>query len=178
MLQKYLFIRDIGHLSSDTVIFRLYVGTSRRERGALKELAQVCHFTDSCLILYGEEVAETLWKIAEKVFPNAQCPILHFRGQEIKPSKLLRLLRKNELIAYEGTIQPSRQYFQSLSIFENDIYAKNLLKKSSRPCTEPSRKYLSESDSVSFQKACIGFAMIAIVFLVAGFIEGHFGFYM
>lgn len=176
MLTKYYFIRDVSHINTETVIFRLFVGESKRERDALRELSHLSSFMDFGLILYTEEVAETLWKIGEKLFIGARCPIIHFRSKEIGVCELVSMIRKKELVAYEGTIQPSRYYFQTLSVLENEIFVANMIKKINHHLPTGLRKYLSHNEHVSKVKACISCAIVVIVFLIAGYIEGHVAF--
>lgn len=176
MLTKYYFIRDVSHINTETVIFRLFVGESKRERDALRELSNLSSFMDFGLILYSDEVAETLWKIGEKLFIGARCPIIHFRSKEIGVCELVSMIRKKELVAYEGTIQPSRYYFQALSVLENEIFVANMIKKINHHLPTGLRKYLSHNEHVSKVKACISCAIVVIVFLIAGYIEGHVAF--
>lgn len=176
MLTKYYFIRDVSHINTETVIFRLFVGESKREQDALRELSHLSSFTGSALILYSEEVAETLWKIGEKLFIGARCPIIHFRSKEIRVCDLVSKIRKKELVAYEGTIRPSRYYFQALSVLENEIFVANMIKNEKIYLPTGLRKYLSHSEHVLKVKACVSYAIVVIIFLIAGYIEGHVNF--
>lgn len=173
---KYLFISNPSTIGRDTPFITLMVGQSKSERERLLWLAEYAAENGSVLLPWSHEVDKHLWALAANLFKGARCPSLHLVRAEMSAKELVCHLKNKTLESHFRSWCPTASYFHLLSILEGVSFPVRNIKNHRKRALKPPRLNLSPSHQDELIIVALSALVILLVFLLAGFIEAHYGY--
>lgn len=95
MKSKHIFIHSAGMITTETVIYTVYIGTSKEDRTLLEQCRFLQQSTDFFFELYNNTVADFIYNIAKSLYPDCTLPLLRLRQVVLNSREFSKLLRDN-----------------------------------------------------------------------------------
>ena len=175
MKKIYVFTRDSEKFTCETVVFRVFVGKSRREQVRASLLECFCNDMGYFWRIKDDDTDFWLESKAAEIRPSSEVPLLHVKRASVNVCTLYRLIMDGELEAYEANLPISNSLYKVISICDAKYFAEHIF--SAKPSLRPElkRKYLSRSNWSEGKKAiacCTGVLMLIILDALFGVLTG------
>lgn len=176
MKRYYYFVRRMVGFSVQDIIYKVSVGSSNREQ--MKHELVKC-FAADCGIYYqpvsdtSDAAVEHLVKSICCSFSISQSPV---RMIELNICDLYRVIMDDSFDLFENSLPRPRGYNLFRRKIDPVFYFKSQKSKSSPKLPSSQRKYLKSVQEESMNSFLINSVIIIIIFLVAGYFEGHYGY--
>jgi len=172
MKKYYYYLRDAESTDPNQVLFKVAVGRSEREQIKLSLLENFAIDTGGFLRQVDEDSDFYLLSRAAQIFPSSPYPMIMWKSVLVNVSALYRMIVDDTIGHFERTREMPRAYFFQLSSLLPSFYTPRLHKVSLRPASQRTRKYLSNKEEVSPRFVAISCAIVVVLFLFAGWLEG------
>lgn len=144
MKRKFFLHRQNQPLTTDTVIYRVWIGESVREQRILTQLMSWAFKTGATLRSWSEDIDFFLLFESERVFH--ECGILNFgfASADLTASEALSLAEGDLWSGYENDLTMPKAFFDQINtLYPGHLLPKNSPKGDSSVLAEP-RKYLNQ----------------------------------
>lgn len=175
MKSIYVFCEDAEKFTYETVVFRVFVGTSRREqiRASLLE----CFCNDMGYFWRIQDADTDFWleSKAREIRPASESPLLHVKRASVNVCTLYRLIMDGELEAYEANLPISNSLYKVISICDSQYFAERIFTAKPSPRPELKRKYLNRSNWSEGRKAivcAVGVFLMIVLDALFGILTG------
>lgn len=175
MKKIYVFTRDSEKFTCETVVFKVFVGKSRREQVRASLLECFCNDMGYFWRIQDDDTDFWLESKAAEIRPSSEVPLLHVKEASVNVCTLYRLIMDGELEAYEANIPVSNSLYKVISICDSKYFAEHIFSAKPSPRPELKRKYLSRSNWSEGKKAiacCAGVLMLIILDALFGVLTG------
>lgn len=175
MKKIYVFTRDSVKFTCETVVFRVFVGKSRREQVRASLLECFCNDMGYFWRIQDDDTDFWLETKAQEIRPSSEVPLLHVKRASVNVCTLYRLIMDGELEAYEANLPVTNSLYKVISICDAKYFAEHIFSAKPSPRPELSRKYLSRSNWSEGKKAIAcgaGVLMMIILDALFGVLTG------
>lgn len=174
MVHYYYFFRDLSNASAGSVIYSVKVGECEKDQ---VKLALVQEFCKDCGY-YFKPVSTTsdaaVKQLEKKLFPVSSLYSSPMKRTTVTIQALYQLIMDDTFVFFERSLAAPRGNFL-FSVFQR---TKNLptskIKKFHTSCPSKQRKHLKYRNAEGMNSFLIGSAIVLIIFLIAGKLEGMF----
>ncbi len=176
MKRLYVFIRKMADFSQADFIYKVKVGSSQREQVKLTAIEEYCK---DCGMYFHPQSTSTdmaIDSLRSSLFPNQPVWKRHLRMVVISVDQLYRLIIDDDFELFESSSVVSRNFFYQKRNIDPNFYFEEKRRARKANTATRKRKYLKSKVADDFDSFAAGTIIIILVFLVAGFIEGHFGY--
>ena len=172
MKSYYYFVRNLNGFSSDDVVYKVAVGVSFKD---VAKMSLVQEYAKDCG-MYFEIVSPksdaAVSQLAKSLFVGSSFPELYLKTAVLTIHELYKMILDDSFIAFEKNLDFPRAQAQMISHFSPSFKLRNSPSSCITICPSLRRKYLSQSESADFTRACIGFGLILALFLLSSYLEG------
>lgn len=165
MKTYYLFVPDGDNVTVNSVVVWFFAGSSRREQTRLKLLETYANDVGAFLRKRDEDTDFWLISRAKSLFPDSNCPLLHFSSAQMSVIDLYRKVLDGSLDLYVKNKEMQRNSFNTLSILDANFMRSHNLKNVTQRVPNSRRNYLSHSVDGLIQGSAIVAALLVIGFL-------------
>lgn len=173
MKTYYLYVPDGDGIGRDSAVIWLVVGSSSRE---LTRLALLQNYAmDLGQFLRKRDVDTDYWLEchAKRLFPNSNCPRLHFQTVEIGVIECYRRIIDGTLDAYVKTYEKPINFLKTLLILDANFMRNHAKKTVLHSVPSGARKYLS----YTVEDYSLG-GLICLAIIVLGAITDFLGMFI
>lgn len=170
MKNYYVFVRNLGSFTHDSVVYTVTVGQSRRE---LVKLALVQEYVRDCGLYFhkrSDTTDRTLENLANGLFKGSSFASLHLRRVQVTISRLYELIIDDSFTEFENNLHCPKGLFRLITMFDPKSVPLPRFSNTKTPALPSSRKDLKSEGRQEFFNAVFGFGLILITFLVASLI--------
>lgn len=176
MKRIFVFIRKMSDFSPSDFVYKVKVGSSQREQVKVTAIEEYCK---DCGLYFHPQSDLTdlaIESLRRSVFPNTPFWRSSLRMVLISVDQLYRLIIDDDFDLFESSVIVSSSFFFQKRNIDPIFYFEE--KRQSRKAVTAirKRKYLKSKVADDFDSFAAGTIIVILVFLVAGFIEGHFGY--
>lgn len=171
MKQQFIFVRNVEHVSEETVVYHVWVGTSQREQKALEKIKAYAAANGCWCELWAEHVDFRLCYYEERVFWSTPIGVRRFKSAHLQATKLAAIIERDYLDIFEGSLNFPRIFFEVM--WKCYPGSSCLPKKnfSSPSCLPESRKYLSGKEEIGACQAVRAFVIVSALFFLGMVLE-------
>lgn len=172
MKKKYCFLRDAEKLQPDSVVFCLFIGSSRRDQ--VKKTLLECFANDIGAFFrqWDEDTDFYLESLAKNLRPQSKVPLLWVKKKYCSISDFYRTLQDKNIEIIEREVFESANRFIPFIHLDLQFYRNHIKKQVIHRAPSERRKYLSHDKGSELSRVCLSFLLIIGLFLVAAWIEG------
>lgn len=165
-------MREFSHVSVDTVVYHVKVGTSDREHVKFALVAEYCKDCGLYFSKVSDSSDRAIRLLEKSLFPGSSFFTSPLRRATISISELYRLILDDSFATFEKQHQERRGSFNFKCLVDPRFYARNFPRKKVKTPAFPTRKYLKSGNTADFDSFLIGSAIVAIIFLIAAYLDG------
>lgn len=173
MKTYYLYVPDGDGIGRDSAVIWLVVGSSSRE---LTRLALLQNYAmDLGQFLRKRDVDTDYWLEchAKRLFPNSNCPRLHFQTVEIGVIECYRRIIDGNLEAYVKAYEKPINFLKTLLVLDANFMRNHAKKTVLHSVPSGARKYLSHT----VEDYSLG-GLICLAIIVLGAMTDFFGMFI
>lgn len=172
MVSYYYFVRDMGRASRKSVIYRVKVGTSDREQVKYALVREFCRDCGHYFRIVSDCSDQAIRNLEKRLFPGYRFMVRPLARVTVSISQLYQLIIDDSFVRFEKQLTEKKGFYRFHSIIDPIFHANQSKKKNQSILPTPSRKYLKSGHAAGLDSFLIGSAIVAIIFLLAGFLEG------
>lgn len=172
MKKNYLFARNLGKFSRDDVLYIVSVGSSQREQVKFDLVQEYCKDCGIYFQQVSDRTDTVIRNLASSLFSGCLWPSLMVRKATVSITQLYNMIIDDSFIAFEMSHHPQRHFFHLMHHIDPHFIHHFPISKSDTLLPTKRRKNLKSSERESIGQAIIGFCLILLTFVVAGYICG------
>lgn len=172
MKKNYLFARNLGRFSREDVLYIVSVGSSQREQVKFDLVQEYCKDCGIYFQPVSDRTDTVIRNLASSLFSGCLWPSLMVRKATVSITQLYDMIIDDSFIAFEMSHHPQRHFFHLMHHIDPHFLHHFPISKSNTLLPTQRRKNLKSSERESIGQAIIGFCLILLTFVVAGYICG------
>ena len=172
MKKNYLFARNLGKFSREDVLYIVSVGSSQREQVKFDLVQEYCKDCGIYFQPVSDRTDKVIKNLASSLFSGCLWPSLMVRKATVSITKLYNMINDDSFIAFEMSHHPQRHFFHLMHHIDPHFLHHLPISNSDTFLPTKRRKNLKSSERESIGQAIIGFCLILLTFVVAGYICG------
>ena len=173
MKSYWRFVREPHNFTARSVLYVVSVGTQRSEQTKLALVQEYCKDVGYYFQKVSDESDKAIEYLKDSIRGNCPRWAFMFRSTTLTIEELYAAIIDDTFESIEKNLVEPRQLFLFKSAIDPRFYFKNQSKKVLLSCHPYRRKHLSPSDGSFTLREAINFGLILILFLLAGWMEGH-----
>lgn len=175
MKSIYYFCKDAEKFTCETVVFRVFIGTSKREQ--IRKSLLECYCADCGYFFRQRDEDSDFWlkKLSQDLRPDSKAPELYVKSASINVCTLYRLIIDGELSAYSAKICHTIGRHKILNLCDAKYFAEHIFSAKPSPRPELKRKYLSRRVLRESDKAIFAIVGIILLFVLDAIVSNVFG---
>lgn len=174
MVSYYYFVREMGRATRKSVIYRVKVGTSDREQVKYALVREFCRDCGHYFRIVSDCSDQAIRNLEKRLFPGCRFMVSPMARVTVSISQLYQLIIDDSFAWFEEQLADKKGFYRFHSIVDPIFYASQSKKKNQSILPTPTRQYLKSGHAAGLDSFLIGSAIVAIIFLLAGFLEGKF----
>ena len=166
MKHQFVFVRNVSDITTDTVIYHVWISEGKRGNALVKAISEYAAKNGHWFELWGEHVDYRIDYYEERVFWSKPLAVRRFRTAHVSGRDMSLLIGEGLFTAFEEHLTMPRLFFlimwsayPSINLIPNNG-------KWKRNCQSSQRNNLCQRGERSLIDAVIGFALIAIFYIV------------
>lgn len=171
MKSKFCFVKQLGKFKADDVVYRVWIGTSRKELILRNCVAEYCKDAGWYFRPWDEKADLAINSLAVGLFPGSKLSRLYLLTADISISELFQMIVDDSFGCYEKSLVCKPQWSQTLSLLSPSFRIHNFTKICNTPRQPKIRKYLSRWREDDHFKAVISAWLILAMFLTSAWLE-------
>lgn len=160
--------------TKQTIIYHVGVGTSDREQ---VKFALVREYCEDCGLFFkpvSKSSDTAISNLAKSLFPGSSWFISPLRHATISIAELYDLIINDNFAWFESHYTERKGSYNFRCLIDNKFYCKENRKKIHFPLLTHPRKHLKSGSAAELDSFLINSLVVAIIFLLAGFLEGRY----
>ena len=172
MKKNYLFARNLGKFSREDVLYIVSVGSSQREQVKLSLVQEYCKDCGIYFQPVSDRTDKVIANLASSLFSGCLWPSLMVFKATVSINQLYKMIVDDSFIAFEMTLHHQRHFFHLMRHIDPHFQHHFPVSQSNTLLPPKRRKNLKSTERESIGQAIIGFCLILLTFVVAGYICG------
>lgn len=174
MKSYYYFVRDMVSPSVETFVYHVGVGTSEREQTKFELVREYCKDCGMYFEKVSSDSDKAISNLQKSLFGGSAFIVSPLSHAKISIAQLYDFIIDDSFDAFEKSyICPKGTHIFRSRLFPI-LHCKEKRKKIKSPLLTPARKYLKSGNAAELDSFLINSLVVAIIFLIAGYLEGRF----
>lgn len=175
MKSIYYFCTDAEKFTCETVVFRVFIGTSKREQIRKSLLESYC--ADCGYFFRQRDDDSDFWlkTLSRDLRPDSNAPELYVKSASINVCTLYRLIIDGELSAYSAKVCHTIGRHKILNLCDAKYFAEHIGSVSPTSAFSLRRKYLSHGMMRESDKAVFAIVGVLLLFILDAIVSNVFG---
>lgn len=145
MRKCYVLTKSVEDFTADSVVFKLWAGSSRRDQTKLKLVEMLALDLGWFFRQQDEDTDFLLYQKAKELFPNAVLPLMHIKCAHLAIGVFYRLIQDNNIEWIEERILMPKGTLKTLLILDPASLPASIFSQVKKGCLCLTRKNLSSN---------------------------------
>lgn len=176
MKRKFYFVPRMANFCREDVIFTIFVGSGKRDAVKLALIQEYAADSGMYFKPVSDSSDTAIRNLKEQVFKGIPFFLCPCKSVSLTIGQLYNLIIDGQLDSFCSKIPLPHGYFLFRKKIDPSFYFATKAKRSRRLLLPFPRKNLKQMEDAPMVSFLINSALIVVAFLIAGYIEGHYGY--